>query len=156
MSEQKFEGWCVVELFGHHQIAGYVSEQTIGGCGFVRVDVPATGGLDAHTKLYGEKAIYAIHPCTEEIAKQAAASLGRSGTALPVYVPDLSAAQDTLAEARRAADWLRNQQAEIAAVLRRTAEGESQRLLQAASARPWETGRDYEEVDDDVVDGSDY
>lgn len=154
MSDQKFEGWCIVELFGHNQIAGYVSEQTIGGCGFVRVDVPTTDLLEAHTKLYGEKAIYAIHPCTEEIAKKAAAKLGRNGAALPVYVPDLSAAQETLKEARAAADWLRDQRVAIAAELRRTAETESQKLLGVADTRPWESGLrgDYDVSDPDEDD----
>lgn len=145
MSE-KFEGWCVVELFGHQQVAGFVSEQTIGGCGFVRVDVPAHDGIEPFTKLYGEKAIYAIHPCSEQLAKQAAARLGQQGSPLPVYTPDLSAAQDTIAEARRAASWLRDQQSQIAAVLRQTADAESQRLLAAATERPWESRPDYEEV----------
>lgn len=43
MSE-KFEQFAVVELFGHQIIAGKVSEQVIGGQGFVRVDVPAIEG----------------------------------------------------------------------------------------------------------------
>lgn len=41
MDTHKFESWCIVELFGHQRIAGLVTEQTIGGCNFVRVDVPA-------------------------------------------------------------------------------------------------------------------
>jgi hypothetical protein len=41
MSEQdKFDSWAVVELFGHQQIAGRVTEASIGGCSFLRVDVP--------------------------------------------------------------------------------------------------------------------
>lgn len=42
MSE-KFEQWAIVDLFGHTRIAGKVSEQVIGGCSFVRVDVPERG-----------------------------------------------------------------------------------------------------------------
>lgn len=155
MAEQKFEGWCVVELFGHQQIAGYVSEQVFGGGAFVRVDVPATEYSEAHTKLYGEKAIYAIHPCSEEIAKKAAESLRRHGTPLPVHVPDLAAAQDTLLEAKRAADWLRNQQQQIAAVLRQTAESETRRLAAVSSGEPWNERRDFEVMDDSDDDDRD-
>lgn len=61
----KFEQWAVVELFGHQVIAGMVSEQVIGGQGFVRVDVPAVNGSQAFTKFYGAGAIYAISPCDE-------------------------------------------------------------------------------------------
>jgi hypothetical protein len=161
MAEQKFEGWCVVELFGHQQIAGYVSEQVFGGGAFVRVDVPVTDHAEAHTKLFGEKAIYAIHPCAEEMAKQAAAGLARrsGATPLPVHVPDLSAARSTLEEARRAANWLKNQQAEIAAVLRQTAESETTRRLAAVSSgEPWNPGRDFEVLDgdDDRFDDADF
>lgn len=60
-----FEEFAVVELFGHQIIAGRVSEQVIGGQGFVRVDVPAVNGMDAFTKFYGPGAIYAITPTDE-------------------------------------------------------------------------------------------
>jgi hypothetical protein len=66
MDGQKFEQWALVELFGHQRIAGRVSEQTIGGGSFVRVDVPelpAAGdkvATQAVTKLFGPAAIYGI------------------------------------------------------------------------------------------------
>lgn len=69
MAEDKpFETYAVVELFGHQQIAGLVSEQTIAGQGFVRVDVPACADQEAFTRLFGTSAIYSIIPTTEEIA----------------------------------------------------------------------------------------
>lgn len=88
MSEQeKFDSWCVVELFGHQQIAGRVTEATIGGCSFLRVDVPDqpavepkgfyTGGpaLPAYTRYFGQGAIYAMSPCTEPAARAMAARI---------------------------------------------------------------------------------
>ena len=73
MEEQsKIEQWAVVELFGHQKIAGLLTEATIGGCSFVRVDVPAIGESPAFTKLYGNGAIYAISFVTEDIARRAA------------------------------------------------------------------------------------
>ncbi len=60
-----FEQFAIVELFGHNIIAGKVSEQVIGGQGFVRVDVPAVDGREAFTKFYGAGAIYAITPTDE-------------------------------------------------------------------------------------------
>lgn len=68
MDTHKFESWCIVELFGHQRIAGLVTEQTIGGCNFVRVDVPAIGDVPAYTKLLGQGAIYAINPVSETVA----------------------------------------------------------------------------------------
>jgi len=67
----KFEQYAVVELFGHQVIAGLVSEQVIGGQGFVRVDVPAVDGQAAFTKFYGAGAIYAISPCDEQAVLEA-------------------------------------------------------------------------------------
>lgn len=52
MSEETFEGWAIVELFGHNMIAGLLSEQSIGGA-----------------------AVYAITPTTEEVVRAAAAKL---------------------------------------------------------------------------------
>lgn len=66
-----FEQWALIELFGHQRIAGLVTEQTVGGCAFLRVDVPAVNGTSAFTKLYGQGAIYAITFTTEQVARAA-------------------------------------------------------------------------------------
>lgn len=60
--------WALVELFGHSQVAGEVSEFVLGGEAFLRVDVPANDGQQAFTKMYGGKAIYAITPMDKEAA----------------------------------------------------------------------------------------
>ncbi len=90
MSEQKetFDSWAVVELFGHQQIAGRVTEASIGGCSFLRVDVPeqpavkATEQWDrdkpvvpAYTRYFGNGAIYALNPCSEEFARATALAI---------------------------------------------------------------------------------
>lgn len=67
-----FEAWAIVDLFGHQQLAGRVSEQQVAGVMFVRVDVPAVGALPAHSRLFSPKAIYGITPTTEEIARAVA------------------------------------------------------------------------------------
>ena len=72
MKTEKFEQWAVVELFGHQRIAGLVSEQVIGGCSFVRVDVPENGEAQGYTKLYGNGAIYAMTFVDEETGMAAA------------------------------------------------------------------------------------
>lgn len=35
-----FEGWAILELMGHRRLGGYVSEATVAGAGFLRIDVP--------------------------------------------------------------------------------------------------------------------
>jgi hypothetical protein len=67
--ETKFESWALVELFGHQKIVGKVTEATIGGCSFVRVDVPKCGKEPAYTKFYGNGAIYAMTPVSDEVGK---------------------------------------------------------------------------------------
>ena len=76
--------WAIVELFGHQQIAGRLSNYVLGGQSFVRVDVPEVlsevgdehaGPIAAHTKLYGAGAIYAINFVDEKIASHAAARI---------------------------------------------------------------------------------
>jgi len=70
-----FDQFCIVELFGHQKIAGRVTEQVIGGQGFIRVDVPNTKRNEGFTRMYGAGAIYSITPVSEEIANLAAESI---------------------------------------------------------------------------------
>jgi len=70
--EEKFEQWAIVELFGHQKIAGLVSEQVVGGCSFVRVDVPEINNQQKCTRLYGQGAIYGMTFVDEETAIVAA------------------------------------------------------------------------------------
>lgn len=70
---KKFDCWAVVEVMGHQRYAGRVSEQAIGGCAFVRVDVPAVEDRLAFTKLFGQGSIFCITPCSEAVARQQAA-----------------------------------------------------------------------------------
>lgn len=65
--EEKFNQWCLVELYGHSRMVGIVSEASIGGCSFIRVDVPEDGGHKAFTRYLGNNAIYSMNPITEEI-----------------------------------------------------------------------------------------
>lgn len=69
MDTKTFESWAIVEVMGHRQFAGFVTEQALGGASFVRVDVPEANDLPAFTKLLGAGSIYAITPCTEETAR---------------------------------------------------------------------------------------
>lgn len=65
-----FNEWALVELFGHQKIVGRVSEATLAGGAFLRLDVPAVAENKAFTRFYGPSAIYSINPVTEEIALQ--------------------------------------------------------------------------------------
>lgn len=98
-SAEKFDSWAVVELFGHQQIAGRVSEASIGGAAFIRVDVPEQPGrkavqqwdrdqpaIPAYTRYFGGGAIYALNPCSEEAAKRVATNL-RARAPIPFDVP---------------------------------------------------------------------
>ena len=64
----KFEQYAIVDVMGHQRYVGLVTEQVIAGCGFVRVDVPATSEVKAWTKLIGTGSIYAITPVEKDIA----------------------------------------------------------------------------------------
>jgi hypothetical protein len=68
-----FESWAILELMGHRRMAGLVSEQTIGGQAFLRIDVPETPSQAAFTQFYGAGSVYCMTPTTEEIARAVAA-----------------------------------------------------------------------------------
>lgn len=104
MSEQKqasFEGWAVVEVFGHQRYAGYVTTEAFGQAVLFRVDVPPLeererlskhyeyvddksippgstvkeAAVQGYTKFFGPGAIYALTPCTQEAAEKAVAAM---------------------------------------------------------------------------------
>jgi len=87
---EKFDCWCLVELFGHQKIAGKVTESTLAGGAFVRVDVPAVDGEKAFTRFFGPSAIYSINPTTEEIVMAAVSSNYRNAPVSRYELPKLA------------------------------------------------------------------
>jgi hypothetical protein len=79
--QQPSEQWAIVELFGHTRIAGRISEYTLGGCSFVRIDVPELSPgedkppLPGFTRLYSQGAIYSVTFVDETTARTAAAQM---------------------------------------------------------------------------------
>lgn len=72
MEEQKFDLWCMVELFGHQKIAGRCTEQNVAGTNMLRIDVPETPNQPGYTRFLSSGAIYAINPVAEEVARKLA------------------------------------------------------------------------------------
>jgi len=77
MTEKGFDQWGIVEVMGHQRFAGRVTEETIGGMSFVRVDVPSRGKRQGFTKLFGSGAIYALTIVDEETAIAAMECMGQ-------------------------------------------------------------------------------
>lgn len=67
--ETTFETWALLEIMGRKRLAGKVSEQTIAGHGFIRIEIP-TGNDGFTTQFYGPSSIYAITPTSEELGRQ--------------------------------------------------------------------------------------
>jgi hypothetical protein len=86
-AEETEKQWAIVEIFGHSRYAGEISEHQIGGCSFVRVDIPQIDGEPAFTKLFGNAAIYSITPVAEQIARLVAKQF--QSRPLTVYVEEL-------------------------------------------------------------------
>lgn len=106
MSEKevsKFEGWAVVELFGHSREAGYVTTEYFGAGALFRIEVPplperevtlirpewigdelagagsklTRGAVEGRTRFVGPGAVYAMNPCSKDAAFQAIESMTR-------------------------------------------------------------------------------
>lgn len=100
LHDASFEGWAILELFGHKRMAGFVSSQQLAGGSLVRIDVPATESASAdgdcapathaYTKLVGVAAVYGVTPCEESIARRAARVIERYNDPIPVQLPALA------------------------------------------------------------------
>lgn len=74
MSAQTFAEWAILELLGHRRLAGYLTEQQIGGATFLRIDIPsAEPNTLTATQYYAPSAVYGITPTTEDVARKVAA-----------------------------------------------------------------------------------
>jgi hypothetical protein len=78
-----FAQWVILELMGHRRLAGYLTEQQIGGAAFIRIDVPAGEGAEGAapsargwvaTQFYSAASVYCITPVTEDLARKVAAT----------------------------------------------------------------------------------
>ncbi|MCW4114776.1 hypothetical protein NPA31_007340 [Aurantimonas sp. MSK8Z-1] len=75
MADEPFESWAVLELMGHRRRAGFVKAVEIAGGKLLRIDIPLEG-VDAVTEFYGTSAVYALRPCSEQVARDAADAYG--------------------------------------------------------------------------------
>jgi hypothetical protein len=96
----KFEGWAVIELFGHNKEAGLVTTEYFGDRAMFRIDIPELPereivlkreeylevqgkyrmvpkgskvqrqAVAARTRLVNPGAVYALNPCTEDAARR--------------------------------------------------------------------------------------
>lgn len=80
-----FEGWAVIEIMGHRQLAGFVREVDLFGSKMAQIDVPDLPAelardqwsrdlpaVPAFTQFYGGAAIFSTTPTTEALARAAA------------------------------------------------------------------------------------
>jgi hypothetical protein len=69
--EKKFEEYAILELMGHRRLAGKVTEDTICGGAFIRIDIPGENETWT-TQFYSPQAVYCISPVSEDVARAVA------------------------------------------------------------------------------------
>lgn len=77
--------WAMVEMLGHRQIIGQLSEVTVAGAPMLRVDVPSE---PPRTTLIAPASLYAITPISEEQARASASPRRELLASLNGYVDD--------------------------------------------------------------------
>lgn len=70
MPDPAAETWALVEIFGHRQHYGRVTEVERFGTKMMRVDVPLAEPDQFETFFYGGGSIFSITPMTEEAARK--------------------------------------------------------------------------------------
>ena len=75
--KETFDEWAVLELMGHRRLAGHVSEVTLAGGTFLRIDVPNddNNSETLATQFYSPAAVYCITPTTEDTARAVARNI---------------------------------------------------------------------------------
>ena len=95
-SAEPFEGWAILEIMGHRQVAGLVREVNVFGAQMARVDIPDVPAVEERwshpegtpgrylvrdtqpaipgfTQFYGGGSVFCMTPVTEAVARAAAA-----------------------------------------------------------------------------------
>lgn len=80
----EFEGWAIVELMGHRQRPGNVTEVEIAGAKMIRIEIPVGDDGTTVTEYYGPAAIYGIRPAAEDVVRDWARRWGDPRPARPV------------------------------------------------------------------------
>lgn len=68
-TEEQFEGWAVVEMMGHRKLGGFIKPVTYAGAPMLRIDVPGEDGKNVATQYVSPAALYAVTPCSEDVAR---------------------------------------------------------------------------------------
>ena len=77
--------WAFVELFGHQQMAGRVTERAFGSTTFFQIDVPGEQpGQIKYTRIVNSSSVYSLSPTDEATARRLVAR-----TYMPEPVPYL-------------------------------------------------------------------
>jgi hypothetical protein len=79
--------WALLEIFGHHKVAGRLTERKMGTASMFQVDVPKGDDGFSHSELYGPGAIFAIKPTTEEWCRQFGKAYEAADQSPLPYVP---------------------------------------------------------------------
>ena len=64
-NSSELETWAYVEIIGHHQVAGRVSERKVGVQVMLQIDIPDKENGFHHTEIYSPSSIFSIKPTTE-------------------------------------------------------------------------------------------
>lgn len=71
MSESlSYEGWAIVEVFGHRRLAGLVRQVNQFGTVMMRIDIPKDKDTFEAAQFYGGAALFSVTPCTKEAARE--------------------------------------------------------------------------------------
>lgn len=85
MTATAYAGWALLELIGHRQRVGRVSEVEAYGGKLLRIDIPVLDDMDTvndfATEFYGAASVYALRPLSETVAL---AMAKRAGDPRPV------------------------------------------------------------------------
>lgn len=66
---QGYQGWTILEIFGHRKLGGFVRVSPPEMPGLIRVDVYTDGEGPIATQFYGTASIFCMTPTTEETAR---------------------------------------------------------------------------------------